>query len=381
MKLYQSKSQCCGCSSCVDACPKKAISLKMDNMGFYYPQIDKSACVSCGLCTNVCAFRTYKSEKTSYAQKALAVKHIDKHVHESSSSGGIFSALSDGIINNDGVIYGAAFVSKNKIAHIRCESMLERDRTKGSKYAQSDMQGIYNSIKKDLKDGKTVLFSGTPCQAAAVAKRFEDYRDHLFLVDIICHGIPSPGIFEKHISFCEKQKGKLVEQYLFRTPCQPGDSNTQVQAILFEDGEIDRTSKYVRIYFDLFLENKILRESCFDCPYACSDRESDITIGDFWGIEKIAPDFADKNGVSAVLINTQRGEDLFNKISANLDYIACTFDDIAKRNPNLMRPSARPRFNKFQLMYKVFGYNGAVRGYYKSNFLTNIKNKIARILK
>ena len=332
MKLYQSKSQCCGCSSCVDACPKKAISLKMDHMGFYYPQIDKTACVSCGLCTNVCAFKTCRQDEKKYIQKALAVKHRDKHVHESSSSGGIFSALSDGIINNDGVIYGAAFVSKNKIAHIRCESMLERDRTKGSKYAQSDMQGIYNSIKKDLKDGQTVLFSGTPCQVAAVARRFENYREHLILVDIICHGIPSPGIFEKHISFCEKIKGKKVKQYLFRGVSNGGRNN--VQTIIYEDGEVDYDSKYIKIYFNLFNENKILRKSCFECPYACSDREGDITIGDFWGIEKIAPDFADKNGVSAVLINTQRGEDLFNKVSVNLDYIACTFDDIAKRNPN-----------------------------------------------
>ena len=379
MKLYQSKDQCCGCCSCVDVCPKNAITFEMDDKGFYYPKVDKKLCVSCGLCTSVCAFKTGKNDEKVYVQKALAVKHKEKQVHMSSSSGGVFSALSDEVINKGGVVFGAAFVSKDKIAHIRCESLPDRDRTKGSKYAQSDMQGVYNSIKKDLNDGKTVLFSGTPCQVAAVAKRFKDNRDQLILVDVICHGVPSPGIFAKHISFCEKLKGKKVKQYLFRGVGNGGRNN--VQTIIYEDGEVDYDSKYIKIYFNLFNENKILRKSCFECPYACSDRKGDITIGDFWGIEKIAPDFADKNGVSAVLINTQRGEELFNTVSDKLDCIECTFDDIAKRNPNLKHPSSRPKFNKFQLMYKMFGYNGAVKGYYKNNFLTKIKHKIAKILK
>lgn len=378
IKLYDKKSECCGCGACVDVCPKNAISMKEDHHGFNYPVINKELCIECGKCQKVCAFKD-KDSNADFAKAAYAVKIIDDNARMNSSSGGIYTAISDFILSKEGVVYGAAYTAADAVSHVRCKSVEERDRTRGSKYTQSDMTGVYTQIKKDLADGRYVLFTGTPCQTAAVRRMFKAHSEKLFLVDMICHGVPSPGLFKEHISYCEKKKNKKISEFVFRQKL--GDGRNQTPAAIFDDNEQDDKSKYIRVYYDLFNEKKILRETCFVCPYASESRPGDITIGDFWGLMDTIHDFYDGNGVSAVIINTPKGRELFEKVSGVLDIRESNYEDISKHNPNLKRPTQRPKRSSFWLLYGLLGYSRCVRSYTENTIIRRLKTGLLKLLK
>ena len=373
MKLFDEKIECCGCMACADMCPKQAISVKNDSHGFAYPFVQSDLCVNCGLCGKVCAFK-HGQPVVAYDKKCYAVKNRSNETRMKSSSGGMYTALTDYVLEQHGVVYGAAYVSKDKVAHIRCETEEVRDRTRSAKYVQSDMRGIYLQVKNDLQQGKLVLFSGTPCQVAEARKVFQDYRGRLILVDLICHGVPSPMIFREHIRYCEEKTGKTVAEYQFRP--KVGDGRNKRPAVKYTDGTVDAKSPYIDLYFQMFNENKNLRESCFDCPYSSQNRPGDITIGDFWGIKNLMPDFEDGYGISAVIVNSEQGAKVFQEIQSGLEVCESTYEDIAKRNPNLKRPSARPKRRTFWLKYRFLGWNRIVDGYQKNGLLKQIKKLI-----
>jgi len=373
MRVYNTKKDCCGCMVCVDICPKGAISKKRDFFGFDYPVIDKTLCIQCGACTKVCAF-SEKKEPNTFEIRAYAVKNKNSEARMKSSSGGIYTALTDYVIEKGGVVYGAAFVSKSDVAHIRCEDVENRNRTRTSKYVQSDCEGIYNRIKQDLREGKIVLFSGTPCQVGAVKKMFGDCNGNLLLVDIICHGVPSPMLFNKHINYIEKKANKKVKEFVFRT--KNGNGRNSDPSIIYEDGTADSESKYIGMFSALFNENKILRESCFNCNYASNTRQGDITIGDFWGVENSMPEFQDGFGVSAVIINSIVGKQLFENIKNDIEYKETSFKEIARKNPNLLKPSKRPKYPTFWIKYIFMGWNGIVESYQKKSLINKIKKRM-----
>lgn len=332
----KNKSECSGCTACKNICPKNAINMVFDEEGFRYPVIDKNKCINCGACLKICP--TFKKERKNTITYAYGAKHkIDKE-RLTSRSGAVFVALSDYILKENGVIYGAELTKDNKVIHNRAINKEQRDKFKGSKYIQSDMRNIIKDVQQDLKNGNKVLFSGTPCQVAGVNACVKDkYKDNLYTCDLICHGVPSELIFKEYIKYIEKINDKKIKDFIFRD--KKFGWETHYETCIFEDGS-NISTQYFK---NLFYGHNILRPSCYKCNYANIHRPADITIADFWGIEKINPNFLDQNGVSLVIINNEKGEYIFNKIKENLYTFKCSLEDCIKYTYTLNNPTPMPK--------------------------------------
>ena len=212
------KSQCCGCTACASICVYDAITMQPDAMGFLYPAVDRDKCVDCGLCEKVCAFNDHYDTSLNLPQPdAYAARHKDMREVETSRSGAAFIAISDYVLENGGVVYGAGYTDHFRVVHKRATTKEERDEFKGSKYVQSDMNTVFRQVKKDLKDGLTVLFSGTPCQTAGLNSYIgRKLRERLILVDIVCHGVPGPYLWRDYIAYLEKKQGDKICWVNFR---------------------------------------------------------------------------------------------------------------------------------------------------------------------
>lgn len=374
--------KCCGCYACASICGHNAINMYVDAMGFAYPKVDVSKCVECGLCEKVCLFQGDNEIEMKRPQIAYAVRHRKLNEVETSRSGAAFIALSDWILDNDGVVYGAGYDEYFSVKHKRAVDKCHRNDFKGSKYAQSNMKGIYQEIKADLKDGKLVLFSGTPCQTAEVKMVIPKLlQEKLFLIDIICHGVSSPAVWHDYLSYLEKKVGQTLKAVDFRDKVKFGWSGLHKESFVFEDG-VKRTFQYT-YYNDL-----LIRPSCNVCLYAKLDRSSDITIGDFWGWEKVCPSFnEDDKGCSVVLINTLKGQQLFDVVSDQIMFAKVPLSSCIQ--PNLQRPtpenSLRIKFEEDYrnrgFKYVMYKYGEVGIKYHYNRVLRLIKRSIIRFIK
>ncbi len=373
-KVFENKNNCCGCSACKSICPKNAISMVADDEGFLYPKTDHALCVECGLCKKVCDFAK-DSVKEDLSPAVFAAK-ADDATRKNSASGGLFALLSEKTLEKGGVVYGAAFDKNVKLCHTRATNKAERDAQRGSKYLQSDMGDCFKAVKQDLESGLYVLFSGTSCQVAGLKSYLSGIdTQKLILVDILCHGTPSPLIFEEYIKFVEKKRGKKVALYHSRAKDKGYIFNERID---YTDGSRDIKTLLAECWSNVFYSNNALRPSCYECKYTGLPRPSDITIADFWGIENIAPDFYDKNGISLVIINSDKGTEFFDEIKDGLSLSDQSFDKAVIKNKNLVVPTKRPLTReRFWQEYRtkgadhIFAYYG---GY-------NIKQKVKRIIK
>lgn len=224
MIQVKDSADCCGCSACASICAHDAISMKPDALGFLYPEVDTGKCVDCGLCENVCAFNAnYDTSLNLESPIAYGARHKNIDEVMRSRSGAVFAALSDFVLENGGVVYGAGYTDHFRVVHKRAITKEERDEFRGSKYVQSDMNTVFRQVRADLKDGRTVLFSGTPCQTSGlnsfVGKRL---RNNLILIDLVCHGVPGPFLWRDYIAYLEKKEGKVIEWVNFRDKEQFG---------------------------------------------------------------------------------------------------------------------------------------------------------------
>lgn len=365
------KSECCGCSACVSVCAHNAITMKPDAMGFLYPEVDVSKCVECGLCEKVCAFNDdYDKSLNLSVPEAYGARHKDMSEVETSRSGAAFIAISDWILEQGGIVYGAGYADHFRVVHKRAVTKEERDEFKGSKYVQSDMGTIFRQVKQDLRDGKIVLFSGTPCQTAGLNSYIgKKYRENLYLVDIVCHGVPSPYIWRDYLSYIEKKYKKKVSVVNFRDKGEYGWA-AHKETFIFEDGE--KITPEQSPYTDLFYKHIMLRQSCGSCHYCNTIRPSDITIADFWGVEKTDTKInKDNKGVSLLLVNTDKGRRVLEEIKNKLYLISAKLDDCLQ--PNLMHPSIiNAKNKKFELLYVKRGFIYVLRKYTK----VGLKNKL-----
>ena len=370
---------CCGCAQCASVCPEQAIRMNPNEQGFLFPEIDDQKCVHCGLCVEQCAFnKRVTSLKPSNQIEAYAVKHKDDTVRYASRSGGVFSAITDEFLDNNGVVYGCKLVDLTKAVHGRATTKEERDQFRGSKYIQSDISGCFHSIQEDLKAGKPVLFSGTACQVDAV-KTYCNHIDssNLYLIDIVCYGVPSPRVWADFLTYLSKGHKRIVKAD-FRDKMRFGWSS-HVESIEFADGSI-----YCgEVFKKLFSSRCILRESCFYCPYKNLDRVGDITIADCWGIAQNRPDFDDDKGVSLVIINTEKGRRLFRKCESSLEYIQIEIEDYLQ--PCLKENWEKPKeYESFWNYYKKHSFRSVIKKYTDNYSNTNywyIPNCVSRILK
>lgn len=333
------KTRCCGCTACQAACPHDAIVMKPDVLGFTYPEVDMSACVDCGLCEKVCAFvkdcDASLPVDRSLTAEVQSARHKDGNVVAASQSGGVFTALSDAVLSEGGVIYGAAYKGLDEVSHIRAESAQERNLLRGSKYVQSDMGQIFRSVREDLVNGRKVLFSGTPCQVAGLKSYIpERLHENLLLVDFICHGVPSPSVWKDYVAYMSR-KGKIVKA-TFRDKSVAGWKG-HFDSFLYEDGK-KRTGDTFRV---LFYKNIILRHNCGNCPYNVTVHPADVTIGDFWGVAEVLPGMESGAGTSMVICNTEKGKILLSSATCELELetVSLTYDFMLRKNPNLVRPA------------------------------------------
>lgn len=335
MIQIKDKADCCGCTACASICPKDAITMEPDTLGFKYPKVDLDKCIDCGLCEKVCAFNdNYDKSLNLKEPEIYAARHKDIHEIETSRSGAAFIAISDYILENGGIVYGVGYKDHFRVAHKRATTKEERNEFKGSKYVQSDLDGIFRQVKEDLKQGNTVLFSGTPCQTAGLNSYIgKKFRENLVLVDIVCHGVPSPYIWQDYLTYLEnKYKSKIIKVN-FRDKSRIGWSG-HIESFVFAN----KNKVELDVFKYLFGKNIMLRSSCGSCVFTNFNRPSDITIGDYWGWEKISKDFNDDNkGCSLLFINTIKGQILLNKISNNLFLLKS--DKEKSVQPNLESPS------------------------------------------
>ena len=333
MIQIKDKSQCCGCTACASICPHDAITMQPDALGFLYPAVDVGKCVDCGLCEKVCAFNENYDTSLNMAQPdAYAARHKDMREVETSRSGAAFIAISDYVLEQGGVVYGVGYTDHFRVVHKRAISKEERDEFKGSKYVQSDLTGVFRQVKKDLKDGLTVLFSGTPCQTSGLnAYIGKKLRENLILVDIVCHGVPGPYVWRDYIAYLEKKQGSRISWVNFRDKQEYGWA-AHHETFKF----VNRGGKMSFTY--LFYQHIMLRHSCGKCHFANTRRPSDITIADFWGWEKTDPNInADNKGVSLVLVNTEKGRKLFEAVKDQMTVIPAKLEDCLQ--PNLLSPT------------------------------------------
>lgn len=380
MKLFINKEDCCGCSACMNICPKKAINMEKDEKGFIYPQIDEKKCVDCGLCKKVCGFvKNY--DKSELLDEAIiyAARYNDDNARKKSSSGGIFYALSEYVLENGGVVYGAAFDDDFNVNHIRATTKEDRDKQLGAKYVQSSIGSSYRDARKDLEEGRLVLFTGTPCQIASLQTFLNKHYDNLIKCDIICHSVPSPKVFKDYIRELENRYDSKIKRYSFRE--KGNRAISQVVKVDFENGK--KYEKKVVAYDPfgaLFGSSKISRPSCFKCKFTNMERPSDITIGDFWGIEKAVPGFADKNGTSIILVNTNKGISIIDKINTKLTMVQSSFDKCP--HGNLRRNTKKPiDYDKAWIDYEDKGYLYLAKKYGRDNIKDQIIIRIKSLIK
>lgn len=371
VQLFIEKKDCCGCGACVNACSKYAISMINDEFGFCFPAIDKSKCVGCGKCKLVCAYQNPLVGNKTIETYACATK--DKNLLFSAASGGAFAQIAKCYLEDGGVVYGAALTNVDGLLtqHIRVSRVDGLTCLLGSKYVQSNMGEIYQSIKQDLFDGKHVMFSGTPCQVASVRKYLGKDYENLFLVDIICHGVPSQKFFSDFLQQLGKKHQGIISEFSFRNKSK-GQGMTSAYKVKNKKGEKDYICNgKVMSYFSLFLKSYIYRENCYSCLYAKPERIGDLTLGDFWGFHQEHPGVSildNEKGISCVLVNTEKGKQLFEKYASHFDRTISSYEKVDSHNDQLHEPSRKPRNRDVVLsLYRDAGYE-AVEKYYHENF-------------
>lgn len=355
-------ADCCGCTACASICGHDAIRMRPDALGFLYPNVDKGKCVDCGLCEKVCAFNDHYDTSLNLDKPlAYGARHKDMNEVETSRSGAAFIAISDYILEQGGVVYGAGYADHFRVVHKRATTKEERDEFKGSKYVQSDMNTVFRQVKKDLRNGLTVLFSGTPCQTSGLnAFVGKTLRENLFLVDIVCHGVPSPYMWRDYMAYLEKRQGSPIVWVNFRDKQKFGwRAHRETFKFLKGGGKMSFTF--------LFYKHIMFRKSCGKCHFTNTKRPSDITIADFWGWERTDPAFnADDKGVSLVLVNTEKGRKLFDTVKPRMNVLSTNIENCLQ--PNMKHPSVihakRDQFEReyvrkgFEYVYFKYGEEG-----------------------
>lgn len=349
------KQDCCGCNSCTQRCPRSCITMCEDEEGFLYPEVDKEVCIDCGLCEKVCPV-IYQGEKRK-PLAVYAVKHKDDKIRLSSSSGGAFTALAERVIDENGVVFGAKFDEDWSVVHDYTETKEGLAAFRGSKYVQSRIGNCYQKAELFLKAGRKVLFSGTPCQIAGLKRFLRKEYDYLLTVDFICHGVPSPGVWREYLKEetarqCGgkntvlshpdiKDQDARIESILFRDKCLGWKKFSFALTLSVPNGHGAKNSVLLsepldkNIFMRGFLADLYLRPSCYACPTKSFKSGSDVTIGDFWGVQYVMPEIDDDKGMSLVMINTEKGTVCFQEIE--IDCYLVEYEHALRYNSSIER--------------------------------------------
>ena len=346
--------KCTGCGACVQSCPKQCISWTEGEFRFKYPQIDKDICVNCGICERVCPID--KVLQTPTTQKAYAAVHKDYQVLAKSTSGGAFTAIADAVFAQDGIVYGVAMMDNMQVKHIRTSNKEEFAVLRSSKYLQSDTGNTYQMVEQDLKQGKTVLYSGTPCQIDGLRHFLGKPYERLYTVDIVCHGVGSQAYFDKYLDFARKRYGN-IKTLRFRSKEYVGWSCGG--GVVVVTGSSDCLKKipyrdFDNYYYAYFLSGDIYRKSCYSCKYANMKRVGDFSLGDYWGVENLHLPLNTFNGCSLLVVNSDKATKFLSKIET-MNIKETRVDEAISQNEQLKHPSRLPdsrkeRIKEFELL-------------------------------
>lgn len=334
------KSDCCGCEACVQRCPKRCISLHRDQEGFLYPLVDESICIDCGLCERVCP--VINQGEPLKPLVAYAAKNQDESVRLSSSSGGVFTALAEQVIAQGGVVFGARFDESWNVVHDYVETVEGLSAFRGAKYVQSRIGLCFLQAETFLRQGRQVLFSGLPCQIAGLKKFLRKDYDNLITVDLFCHGVPSPTVWKRFLEEEVATPHTQLKSISFRDKAS-GWKNYSF-SYLQEDTDgvhLHRMLSAKNLFMRGFLTDLYLRPSCYHCPVKQCKSGSDLTIGDYWGIQQAHPGLDDDKGVSAVLVNTDKGAAILQAVQ-QVSLYESTFEKVVKCNPALIKSAQEP---------------------------------------
>ena len=366
------KQDCCGCHACTSVCARQCISMQEDNEGFLYPVVDEGTCTDCGLCEKVCP--VINQDEPRKPLKVYAAKNKDEEIRKQSSSGGIFTPLAESVIREGGVVFGAKFDKDWNVVHAWTDTIEGIADFRGSKYVQSTIGDTYREAREFLKQGRKVLFSGTPCQIAGLRKFLRKEYDNLLTVDVVCHGVPSPLVWRKYleetreklraerdagkntvssslmempvitgISFRDKTHGWKKYGFRFRYAASKAAGNSVSSSA--NDSERTLLQPFPEnVFMKGFLKNLYLRPSCYACASRSGKSGSDISIADFWGVQNYYPEFDDDRGVGLVLVNSDKGRKAYEQ--TNSDSIESTYEQGLNQNPCLEHSVARTKHVK-----------------------------------
>lgn len=385
------KNLCAGCGACAEICPKQCIVMKADTEGFLKPVIDEQRCIKCKKCINICpSNQTYTERNRDYQTKAYSYIHPDKNLLGKSTSGGAFTALAEWIINKGGCVFGAVYDEEFYVKEVMAETMDELAAMRGSKYVECNTADSFKRAKKALEDKRYVLYTGSPCQVAGLYATLGNADcSKLYTTELLCHGVPSTKLFQKYIEYLKEKYGEIIF-YSFRDKkkwnwgCWGCFQYKKSNAIKRKNFVV--ASDY---YYSLYFKENCFKESCYDCKYASLPRLADITIGDYWGIEKEKPHSEIKKGVSLILCNNLRGEELLQIIGGGLE--SADIECVKNQNLTIIQGTHRPDSrNEFYKDFERYGFLDTAKKYVKihrvfpivARYLPqNMKNIIKKIQK
>lgn len=368
--------ECCGCTACVISCPFSAVKMDPDALGFKYPVINNDLCTNCGKCFKDCQFvKSYKVFNDFEEPLVYAARFKDEKKLRESQSGGVFSAIAETILARGGVVYGVAYSENYKISHCKITNKEALNSIKGSKYVQSNLDGIFLDVINELKNDKLVLFSGVPCQVENLRKQTERLkRGRLITIDILCHGVGAPKVWEDYLHYLEIKYSSSLQNVNMRNKLLGWKGGTETYT--FKNKKRIITESYLYLYFSHYIQ----RECCFNCPYTNLKRVGDISLGDFWHWEKTShQEFRDNKGISLVLINSSKGKEIFDEASDSLEIIPSNTEECMQ---NVLKRSVEPntKRNAFLKDYNQKGFKYVAYKYGDMGFIYKTKIFIAKIL-
>lgn len=383
--LVKSEKECCGCGACYHSCSKNAISMVENDEGFIYPQIDENLCINCGKCLKVCMFKGRVWKKTLGETYAAHATNIDL---KESASGGLFTSLAESVLSEGGLVYGCAMLYENgelSPRHICISNQEELRKLKGSKYVQSELNDIYVDVRSKLEEKNIVLFSGTPCQIMGLKAYLQKDYQNLYTVEVVCHGVPSVQMFHRYISFVEEKEKKKVVEFKFRDKSQGWKLHGKM---VLEDANGNKTERYFEpeesSYYQMFLNSYIYRENCYSCPFASEYRQGDITIGDYWCIDLVHPEYLienggkidEKQGASCLIVNNEQGKQLIEKYGQDIEMWESAYEQAARYNAQLKQPSCMKKEREVVLKLQKQGYEKVEKWYQKRLAKIRFERKI-----
>lgn len=370
------KEACTGCGACYNICPMEAITIKEDEYGFYKPVIDEHKCTNCGLCEKTCPLDNYDSKNNP--PKAFSLINKDENIRLKSASGGAFSAFAKYILEQNGVVYGVIYDENMQVIHSRATTFQEVEKMYSSKYVQSNTRDTFKQAKKDLEDGKYVLFSGTPCQIAGLKSYLRKTYDNLITVDLICHGVPSTTIFEKYKKeFMQNKPNEKLININFRSKIKGWTPKLNTNITTNNNQYFIKASKDP--FSKSFLCNIAINASCLNCQFNRIPRIADITIGDFWGVDDYDKTLNDKKGLSIILVNSKKGQDFLKLADNHIKIIEVPLEVAIKGNPNI-HSSSKAHKSRAEFLEELCVQNKPLKYCVKKYIKTPVHITLYRLL-